>query len=168
MSLFKRNILDDYMEKKLTLKIRNAKEEDCRYLFDLRNHPIVRKASFNSKKIDYADHKVWFTKTLNNPNRKIFIVLNENSQKIGMVRFDKEEDYAEISIAISPNIHGKGYGTKILIKGCEKYFEEEITVKFIIAEIKKNNIASIKAFTNAGFTPWKDYEDKLEMKLVRS
>ena len=85
-----------------------------------------------------------------------------------MVRFDKEEDSAEISIAISPSMHGKGYGTKLLKQGCNKYFKKELTVKFITAEIKKDNIASIRAFTKAGFTHWKDYDDKLEMKLVRS
>ena len=67
------------------IRIINAKEEDCKYIFNLRNNPIVRKASFNSDKIDYETHKRWFTKTLDNPNRKIFIALNETSQKIGMV-----------------------------------------------------------------------------------
>jgi len=152
----------------LTLKIRSAKEEDCKYIFDLRNHPLVRKASFNPDKIDYETHKKWFAKTLDNPNRKIFIALNETLKKIGMVRFDKEWNSAKINIAISPDMHGKGYGTKLLMKGCNKYFKKELTVKFIIAEIKKDNIASIKAFTKVGFTPWKDYDNKLEMRLVRS
>ena len=167
MSLFKRNILNNYMEKKLTLKIRNAKEEDCKYLFDLRNHLLVRKASFNPNKIDYETHKRWFAKTFDNPNKKIFIALNKTPQKIGMVRFDKEENSAKISIAISPDMHGKGYGTKLLSQGCNKYLKKELTVKFITAEIKKDNIASIKAFTKAGFTHWKDYDDKFELRLIR-
>ena len=65
-------------------------------------------------------------------------------------------------------MQGKGYGTKLLKQGCNKYLKKELTVKFIRAEIKKDNIASIKAFTKSGFIHCKDYDDKVEMRLVRS
>ena len=84
-----------------------------------------------------------------------------------MVRFDKEWNSAKISIAISPSMCGKGYGAKLLIVGCKKYFEKELTVRFITAEIKNNNLVSIKVFTKAGFTLRKNHGDKFEMRLMR-
>lgn len=52
---------------------------------------------------------------------------------------------------LNPDFLGKGLGSKVIILGTEIFIKEKKPAKPIIAEIKKDNIASVKAFQKAGF-----------------
>ncbi|MGY5871401.1 MAG: GNAT family N-acetyltransferase [Candidatus Thorarchaeota archaeon] len=151
----------------MTLRIRSAEEDDCRFLFDLRNHPTVREASFNTDEILFDQHKAWFEKTLKDSNTIIFVGLDDSEERYGMVRFTKDGNKATISIAISPSIHGEGYGTSILKEGCGLFLSQEKEVHEIIAEIKKSNVASMRAFSKAGFVETEPENDKVIMRFYR-
>ena len=151
----------------MTLRIRIAEEDDCRFLFDLRNHPIVREASFNTDEILIDQHEAWFEKTLKDSNTIIFVGLNDSEERYGMVRFTKEGNKATISVAISPSLHGEGYGTSLLKECCGLYLSQEMQVHEIIAEIKKSNVASMRSFSRAGFVETNPENDRLNMRLYR-
>ncbi len=135
------------------LTIRNVKENDLEFVFRLSNENEARENSFNSELITYKNHKQWFENQLNK-NKKLFFILEYNGLTIGQVRFNKKINYSVIGISVSKNYRGKGFAVEGLILACNKYFTEYQLP--IYAYIKKNNIASVKAFEKAGFKYLRD------------
>ena len=148
------------------ISFRLANNEDIKELLNWRNDPITRKLSFSSKKISFKEHKTWFDKILQNPNKQLLIILNENLNKIGQVRFDKIYYHAEISIGLAPNMRSKGYGTKSIIEAINYYFNN-YNAKYVIAKIKKENEISIKVFEKAGFSLFKKINNYIEMRIYK-
>lgn len=132
----------------LILKIMCNK--DMEDLFQWRNHPEVRKNSLNSELILWQQHQTWFNNKINDPKSITYIAFY-CEKKIGSIRFDEKEDLVRISVMVNPDYFGQGFGSKIIKLGSEKFIEEKKINKPLIAEIKKDNIASIKAFQKAGF-----------------
>ena len=73
---------------------------------------------------------------------------------------------AEIDIAVSPDMRGKGVGTKLLKEGCQTYLIAS-DVDYVIAEVKKENMASIRIFENAGFMMHEEDEEMVRMVFHR-
>jgi len=153
------------MEKKINLRF--GTEEDCKKIYDWRNHPKIREISFSSEEIIFADHEKWFYDMIKNPKRTLFIIMNEKSKDIGNVRIDKKEGYALINILIDGNFINKGKGTLALKKSAEVYFNN-FDVPYIVAEIRKDNIASIKSFVKAGYKLYKEHKDKYEYRIYKN
>ncbi len=142
----------------MNIILRPANKCDCIDLYKWRNHVFAREMSRNNKEINYEEHVNWFKDSLKNLNRKFYIAVDNNGDKIGHVRFDKEDGSAEISVTIDPNKWGKGYGTLLVRIGTKKYMKENM-VRKVRAEIKKGNIASEKIFEKAGYKKVKDNGD---------
>jgi len=143
------------------IEIRAAEPKDCRFLFNLRNHPDVRQASFDTAEIKYAGHEKWFENSLSDPQRLIYIGIADG-KRVGMVRFDTGNDVGVVSIAVMPGQQKKGIGTKMLSQSCSMYLKNN-TCYAVSAKIKKSNIPSIKAFSRAGFVLYKD-GNEIEMR----
>jgi len=127
------------------LKLREATFDDWKILLDWRNDHTTRINSLNSNPTLENNHKVWLLDSLQNINRKIYILEN-NLSFIGTIRSDKiSKDTYILSWVISPDYRGKGYGSKIL----EIYLKNK-SGNFL-AEIKTKNIASIKIVQKNGF-----------------
>ena len=127
------------------MQLRKATHDDWKILLDWRNDPTTKENSFNQDKISLKTHRLWFNNSLLNPQRNIYI-LEDNLTPVGSIRSDNilHNQYL-LSWSIAPNQRGKGYGNKIL----EIYLQDK-TGKFI-AEIKPENIASIKMVQKNGF-----------------
>ena len=127
------------------MKLRKATFDDWELLLNWRNDPSTRKNSFTEDKVTATTHKLWFNDSLMNPRRNISI-LEENEIPVGTIRADiLSKDKYLLSWSISPTQRGKGYGTKIL-----EMFLQNKNGEFI-AEIKPENIPSIKMAENNGF-----------------
>jgi RimJ/RimL family protein N-acetyltransferase len=137
------------------MQLRKATHDDWKILLDWRNDPTTKENSFNQDKISIETHRLWFNDSLLNPQRNIYI-LEDNLTPVGSIRSDNilHNQYL-LSWSIAPNQRGKGYGNKIL----EIYLQDK-TGKFI-AEIKPENIASIKMVQKNGF------EKQDEIKYVK-
>ena len=72
-------------------------------------------------------------------------------EKIGPIRFEANESAIKTSVMLNPLFLGKGFGSKVIKLGVERFIMEKKPDMQIIAEIKKDNIASIKAFQKADF-----------------
>ena len=72
-------------------------------------------------------------------------------EKIGTIRFENKEGVTKTSVMLNPLFMGKGLGSHVIKQGVERFIMEKKPVMQIIAEIKKENVASIKAFEKAGF-----------------
>lgn len=131
--------------------IRLAQKQDCRDIWTWRNAPEVRKWSFDSKIISYAQHRKWFKKKIRNQNIKIYIFEDEEGNKLGQVRFNIDNRFALINICLNPKYFGKGLGNKFLRTSTEFFLRDNPQVQEIIAKIIDQNIASKKAFQKAGY-----------------
>lgn len=132
------------------LRIRNLEADDINDLFKWRNHPDVRKNSFNTNPILWEEHEKWFKKKLAESDTAIYTVCCRD-KKIGAIRFEDKGEAIKVSVMLNPDFLGKGGGSKIIKLGTERFIKEKNPDKSIHAEIKKDNIASIRAFQKAGY-----------------
>ncbi|MBU1019261.1 MAG: GNAT family N-acetyltransferase [Patescibacteria group bacterium] len=133
------------------LSARKANIEDAKFLFLLRNEDGVRKFFWDQKPVKWQDHLSWLEAVLHGNQKKIYII-EKDKTPIGQVRFDIEDENAEISISISSKFHGQGYGTEALKESQEKFIKECENIKEIHAHIKQENNASTKVFKKIGYT----------------
>ena len=136
------------------VKIRRVNNSDMEDIFKWRNHEHNRKMARNANKVKWSDHVNWFEKSLKNSKKSFYLCLDEKDlDKIGMVRFDFNDDdfNAEISINLNPKMFGMGYAKNCLRAGIQLMREEKRNCKLIIAQIKDINIPSIKSFLGVGF-----------------
>lgn len=129
------------------IKFRSVIPSDCDLLFRWANDPITRQNSFNTGEIDYESHVSWFHKNL---SKNWFIFYNSENLPIGIVRLDYKNDEWIIGITVDPDQRGKGYASQMIKLAADKFIESNTNAK-IIAYIKEENVASKKAFSNAGF-----------------
>jgi len=108
--------------------------------------------SKNKKKITFKAHNEWFKKNLNNRKIKFYIgylIKKNQKKKVGIIRFNIKSKYALVSINLNPVMRGKNLSYILLAAGIKKFLKFK-KLK-LIAEIKKNNFASIKCFLKNGF-----------------
>lgn len=155
----------------IALNIRLAKEEDCSLLWRWKNEEEARKSAFDSRFISYQEHQRWFLEKLNSANTKIFIISVKN-QPVGQVRLDMHDvQQTVVSISIASQARKKGYGSAALEKVCRYGFEQLQIIRYI-ANIKRDNSASIKTFKKVGFIesrckPFKGHQT-IEMVLEKN
>lgn len=131
---------------------------DAELIFQWRNDPwIVQKGSLN-KTVTWEEHKDWFSNFIQNPYKKMFIIMVDH-HPAGQVRFVSEENTnkAEISIYLLKDFIGKGLGTQALQQACQE-IKQYLNIKFIIAYILKDNKHSCLAFEKAGFKKSEDFQ----------
>jgi UDP-2,4-diacetamido-2,4,6-trideoxy-beta-L-altropyranose hydrolase len=132
------------------IHLRPAVSDDSRLLFEWANDSAVRAVSFNSAPIPWADHERWFRSKLSNPNAVLLIAQNENAQPIGVARFEIEQGVATISISISADCRGHGYGRELIDVASETVLRRP-EVTSIRALVKPDNLASARAFLAADY-----------------
>ena len=81
----------------------------------------------------------------------IIYMAYHGESKIGSIRFENKGDAINISVMLNPEFLCKGFGSEVIRLGTKKFISEKGHRKPLIAEIKKDNIVSIKAFEKAGF-----------------
>ncbi|WP_241910533.1 UDP-2,4-diacetamido-2,4,6-trideoxy-beta-L-altropyranose hydrolase [Pseudotamlana carrageenivorans] len=137
----------------LTISFRKAIEEDVLQVFNWSNDVLVRKNSYNSEPIKLENHKKWFHKKIRDENT-LFLIALINNEPAGIVRFEIDDSYATVGILVSKSYRGQKLAGEFLKASAKKYFE--IYSVPILAYIKKDNKASVKAFESARYTYFKD------------
>ncbi len=136
----------------MLLKTRSATEHDCRLLWQWVNDPDVRRWSFMSDSIEWEAHVAWFGRKLADRNCRMYIVMDEADDPIGLVRFDVGDDESgTLTVSIATEWRGRGYGTAALRLASGRFFADT-DARRIVAHIKTDNLLSIRAFERAGFT----------------
>jgi len=134
-----------------TISIRLIEKKDSEDLFAWRNDKNTRQMSKSSKRISLSEHVKWFSKCISDKNVVIFMCENNEGLKLGIVKFDIENDKALVSINLSPNHRGKGLGRKCLSKSIKFLKSCQQEVNFIEAGIKTSNYSSLRSFETVGF-----------------
>lgn len=119
--------------------------EDWQILLKWRNDPVVRMNSHNSELIEEEMHKTYVERLLKTKDRKQYI-FSVNDKEVGTIREDELGHANELSYIISPDEYGKKLGELMI-----RLFLHDKEGRFH-CEIKKDNIASVKAVERSGFT----------------
>lgn len=122
---------------------------DCELLFGWTNNDLVRKNSYNSDYIDWADHVAWFNSILAKPDSIIYIA-EVDGKPAGYVRFENKQETIIISIFIDDVYRGMGFSQRF-IRECTQRYQRDFGNKTITAYIKQNNKPSLNAFKKAGY-----------------
>ena len=80
---------------------------------------------------------------------KFYIGSLINKKKVGIVRFDIKNKYALVSINLNPTMRGKKLSYILLEAALNKFLRSK-KIK-LLAEVKKNNLASISCFLKNKF-----------------
>ncbi len=134
------------------IEIRRATDLDSQKLFEWRNHPAIRSVSRNSEPIKWEIHQSWFAAVLANKGRVLLIGYIKN-QPVGVVRFDKEGDVAEVSIYLLPEGGFAGQGRGLLLSAERWLTLNHPEIKHIRAGVLCNNLPSQQLFLGANYRP---------------
>ena len=147
------------------IAIRFATPNDSSDIFYWRNDDLSRKMAAQSDVVEWENHQKWFQSTPDYESRLFLIceVISSSNEKVGVVRFDYNENNkeAKISINLSPKMRGKGYAKPCLKSAVDFFLKEEPLCSKIHAEIKDVNIASRKSFEGVGFNKMSEDNDGL-------
>lgn len=132
------------------LVIRNATPTDSKELFNWRNHASIRQASRNSGKIDWQNHSKWFMSVLADP-KKAILIGEIAGTPMGVVRFDLQDDEAEISIYLAPEKGMSGRGFSLLAAAESWLVSNYPNVRELRAHVLGDNGHSLRFFSKAGF-----------------
>lgn len=138
------------MSENKRIKLRKVSNSDSKIIWHWRNEPKVRKYFFNSAPVSWNEHQKWFIDRLKDPLSKIYIA-TYRKKKIGVIRFQIQKSVANVSVNLNPKYLGKGLGQLTIKQGTKKFFTALSNKTSIVANIKKGNIASQKAFKKAGY-----------------
>ncbi|MFN3648003.1 MAG: GNAT family N-acetyltransferase [Armatimonadota bacterium] len=132
------------------LHLRGATADDAELLWQWTNDPAVRASSFSSAPIPWEEHVRWLDGVLANPDRVLWIAEGDLREPVGQVRFDRVGDHVVISVSLASTCRGRGYGPALIGAACSKYRLSVAPVE-VVAYIKDENAASVRAFERAGF-----------------
>lgn len=132
------------------MSIRPATEADCASVYELRNHPDVRRHSRSSQPLAPESHATWFAATLRDPTR-VLLIAEVAGSPIGVVRLDVSADSGEVSIYLAPDHHAGGWGGEVLRRAEEWFRHRYPQVRRFVAEVLPGNPASLAMFDRAGY-----------------
>lgn len=129
------------------VQLKKANYADKKNVFEWQTSSGIRKYFKQTAIPTWPEHCKWFENTLKRADKTLYII-NHDGNDIGTLRLDEIElNKYEVSILISPQAQGKGIGVAALSNITE--LKKHGT---FIAEVRPDNLASINAFTRAGFT----------------
>ena len=176
-----RRILDGLGAERVTRKLhagvisfRPASLQDSQMLFELRNDPAVREASFQQSAVTQAEHEKWLGQSLTTPSRLLWIPTDRSLQPLGRVQMDLSENLqvATISIALDKKSRGRGLGPVVIEKATEMILADSgayASVGKVIANIKPSNTRSCMAFEKVGyeFSAPATVNDEIALRYIR-
>jgi UDP-2,4-diacetamido-2,4,6-trideoxy-beta-L-altropyranose hydrolase len=132
------------------IEMRHANEHDSQLLFESRNHPTIRAVSGNNAPLVWEDHQRWFGEVIEDKDIELLIGMSAN-QPVGVVRFDKAGDVAEVSIYLVPDGGFEGQGRNLLLSAERWLKANRCDIKGIRASLLDENVASKNLFFSANY-----------------
>lgn len=132
------------------IRVRPARDDDAEQVFPWRNAVETRRYSHDSGSLSLQSHLEWFRTAIN--DRKRVLLIGESLQgPVGVLRYDLDSAMATVSIYLDPLQHGRGFGTALLLEGQRWLQLSRPEILRLRAEVQPDNLASRRAFENAGF-----------------
>jgi len=123
--------------------------KDAKILFNWVNESKVRQNSFNQDKITWKEHLTWLKKNLEDKNINLYIATDKHNNPRGMFRIDVKGKKGFVNLSLDRNYRGQGLGNqvmKLIIQVAQK-----IHLRYLVAQVKKQNQVSAKLFINHHF-----------------
>jgi UDP-2,4-diacetamido-2,4,6-trideoxy-beta-L-altropyranose hydrolase len=133
----------------ITLRPATASDRDS--VLAWRNHPEIRRASFDDRPIDADRHAEWFAAALDDESR-ILLIGEQDGLPIGFLRYDCEGDVATLSAFLAPERIGSGLGSRLMAAGTRWIADHRPQVRRIEAHLRAGNDRSLRALRRAGFS----------------
>jgi spore coat polysaccharide biosynthesis predicted glycosyltransferase SpsG/RimJ/RimL family protein N-acetyltransferase len=137
----------------VTVSLRAAEVGDAGRLWTWANDRRVREMAFNSNPIPWVDHVQWFRDRLADDSSRIYLAEDDADSAWGQVRFDAVGDGEVLtSVSIDAARRGQGLAAPLLVAATNRLHQESTWLRRVIARVKSDNHASLRAFTGAGFS----------------
>jgi UDP-2,4-diacetamido-2,4,6-trideoxy-beta-L-altropyranose hydrolase len=127
-----------------------ANEDDSAKLFEWRNHTSIRSVSLNTEPITWEEHQKWFASVMDSKDR-VLLIGQHDKVSVGVVRFDKQNENAEVSIYLVPDANHSAQGRELLLSAQQWIREKRPDIKCIRASVLGNNKHSQRLFLGAGY-----------------
>ncbi len=139
------------------LTLRTAQLSDWARLLAWRNDPETRRAFVQTEPVTLSQHMQWLRETIAADDRALFIATDaQHGADVGTSRLDlRPTDLSgfrtcDISITVDPRHRRRGYAVK-LINAAIAATPGEWGVRRVVASIRVENEASLRAFVACGF-----------------
>lgn len=140
------------------LRLRRADMTDAERLFEWRNDPTSRRNSLAQEPIPWSRHVEWLSGRLASAETRLYIA-EVQGEPVGTVRIDTADE-AVISVAVAPRFRGQGLAAEII-----RAATRDCAVP-VVAQIRRTNLPSIRAFERAGFALAAETFDVLTYRLL--
>ncbi len=153
-------------DRSAALTVRRATIDDMWWVYDVAMDPTTRAMSTRSERFSREQHATWYHRRLIDPDQ-LFLIGLRGGERIGYLRFGRAtarelaavdsprtEDRAstEVGIAIAPDHRGRGHAAPLLITGEVEVRARWKDVRRLVALILPANLASLSAFSRAGYS----------------
>lgn len=99
-----------------------------------------------------ADHKHWFRWRSEDPDRRLYTILNEDRRVIGSLTLREIDGHksARLGITIGSDYVSKGYGTEALKVFFDYYFET-MGFALMVLDVAATNLRAVRTYEALGF-----------------
>ena len=132
------------------LRLRRARAEDVRLLWEWANDPEVRAPSFSTGPIQWETHVAWYAEKFGQNKSLMLIAEDDDGAPIGQIRFDLNGGEAELNLSLAKEKRGIGLSAPLIKAGVRELFASTECGR-VHAFVKPQNTASARAFEKAGF-----------------
>src|SRR5262249_42579219 len=106
----------------------------------------------SGEKVEWAGHCAWLERAIASPDTLLFVAMVDGAPA-GQIRFERRPgDLAKISIYLLRQFRGRGIGSALLGRACQRAFGA-LKVGCIEADVLSGNSLSLSFFAKTGFTP---------------
>jgi UDP-2,4-diacetamido-2,4,6-trideoxy-beta-L-altropyranose hydrolase len=130
------------------IKVRKAVGSDCFEYFNWASDPTVRSQSLNTAGLVWESHKKWYEQKLTSQKADLF-VLSVGELPVGQVRFDINDESADISYSLDSLVRGRGWAALCVEKSINAFRSRSAVP--LRALVKSDNLASRAVFKRLNF-----------------
>jgi len=133
-----------------TVLMRDATRDDAATLLEWRNDATTRAMSRDQSLVADETHEKWLSARLGTEGPSRLFIAMQSGVAVGQIRLDLlPSAAAEISITVAPTKRGTGIGVEMLFAAEDA--ARKLGVRLLVATIRKENGASLKAFKRGGY-----------------
>lgn len=133
-----------------SLRLRAVGRTDVARLLEWRNDPDTRRWSRSSDPIAADEHDAWFERVLDDRSTRLWVAESEG-EPVAQVRVGPRSDgAAEVHVTVAPGARGRGVGAAAIMQAAGRALAEP-GLELLLAHVKPEHSASLRAFARAGF-----------------
>jgi UDP-2,4-diacetamido-2,4,6-trideoxy-beta-L-altropyranose hydrolase len=133
-----------------SLRLRRARADDVRLLWEWANDPEVRALSFSTGPIRWETHVAWYAEKFGQNKSLMLIAEDDDGAPIGQIRFDLNGGEAELNLSLAKEKRGISLSVPLIEAGVRELFANTECGR-VHAFVKPQNTASVRAFEKARF-----------------